>query len=201
MFAYASAGATVARRRTVRHIIGTATGKIMPKSDFSIRRALLEDAQFIAAIYNEGIDERVATFNTEHVTAEERRNRIERGGEKHPVFVAVSIPTGEIAGWASISEYSLRSCYTGIGEVSVYVKMEQRGGGLGTALMKILVAEAIPRGYWKLVGRVFVFNHASRNLCRKLGFREIGVLEKHSKLDGKWIDVVEVERLLPENII
>ncbi|MDG6990760.1 MAG: N-acetyltransferase [Nitrososphaerota archaeon] len=168
---------------------------------FTIRKATLQDAPAIAAIYNEGMEERVATFNTEHVTENERRNRIEKGGDRHPVFVAVANPSGEVAGWASISEYNPRPCYAGIGEISVYVKKERRGRGLGKSLLQTLIAEAEPRGYWKLMGRIFVFNQVSRNLCMELGFREIGVHEKHGKLDGRWIDVVEVERLIPQNII
>jgi phosphinothricin acetyltransferase len=168
---------------------------------FSIRKALPDDALAIAAIYNDGIDERVATFNTDHVTSEERKNRIKKGGSKHPVLVAVSNPSSEAVGWASISEYSPRSCYAGIGEVSIYVKKEYRGRGVGKSLLQVLIAEAAVKGYWKLIGRIFAFNRASRHLFRAVGFREVGVLEKHGKLDGRWIDIVEVERLIPENIV
>ena len=51
-------------------------------------------------------------------------------------------------------------------------------------------------GFWKLLSRVFVENQASRRLIQSLGFREVGVYEKHAKLDGVWRDVVIVERLL-----
>lgn len=173
----------------------------MRTQSFSIRRAEPEDAPEIAVIYNEGIDERAATFNTEHVTADDRRNHIEKGGDKHPVFVAVQNKSDKVAGWASISAYSPRSCYVGIGEVSVYVRKEYRGRGLGKALLLALITEARLQAYWKLMGRIFAFNQVSRGIFRDLGFREIGVHEKHAKLDGKWIDVVEVELPIPENIV
>jgi phosphinothricin acetyltransferase len=68
---------------------------------------------------------------------------------------------------------------------------------VGSVLLDALIAEAERLGLWKLVSRVFVFNTASRALCRKHGFREVGIYEKHAKLDGRWIDCVIVERLIP----
>jgi L-amino acid N-acyltransferase YncA len=159
------------------------------------------DAAALASIYNQGIDERMATFNTEHATTEERSDRIEKADDKHPIFVAAIGEAGDVVvGWASISPYSPRACYSGIGEISIYVKKDHRGEGIGRALLQSLVDTAIRQGYWKLMGRVFIFNQASRALCKGLGFEEIGIHEKHGKLDGRWIDVVEVERLIPENI-
>jgi phosphinothricin acetyltransferase len=166
---------------------------------FAIRRARAGDSAQVAAIYNAGLDERTATFNTAHVTAEDRREKIKSGGDKHPVFVAEK-EGGEIVGWSSISPYSPRPCYSGIGEVSIYVRSDFRGRGIGKALLQSLIDAGIGEGYWKLIGRIFTFNSASRRLCAAKGFREVGILEKHGKLDGKWIDVVEVERLIPENI-
>jgi phosphinothricin acetyltransferase len=62
--------------------------------------------------------------------------------------------------------------------------------------MQMLIDEAKGAGFWKLVSRVFVENAASRALLRGLGFREVGVYERHAQLDGAWRDVVIVERLL-----
>jgi L-amino acid N-acyltransferase YncA len=55
-------------------------------------------------------------------------------------------------------------------------------------------------GLWKLLSRIFLFNEASRALCRKHGFRKVGVYERHEQLDGRWLDVVIVERLIPANL-
>jgi phosphinothricin acetyltransferase len=63
-----------------------------------------------------------------------------------------------------------------------------------------IVSEINRSAYWKLVSRVFTFNDASRALCKACGFREVGIYEKHGQLDGRWLDVVIVERLIPENI-
>jgi phosphinothricin acetyltransferase len=171
------------------------------KSQFEIRKAKAHDATAISAIYNQGIDERSATFNTEHVTAKEIREKIMNSGDKHPTFVATLADSNHIVvGWASISPYSTRACYAGIGEASIYVQKEHRKQGIGKALLQSLINAAVQQGYWKLMGRIFVSNQTSRTLCRELGFKEVGIHEKHGKLNGKWIDVVEVERLIPQNI-
>jgi phosphinothricin acetyltransferase len=174
----------------------------MQKHSFEIRQAEVKDAADVGSIYNQGIDERTATFNTEHVTEKDMREKIKKGDDgKHPVYVATLKDSGEVVGWISVSEYSPRKCYSGIGEVSLYIKKGYRGQGIGKALFKFLIEAAKHQGYWKLMGRIFLTNQASRRLCKDLGFKEIGIHEKHGKLDGRWLDVVEVERLIPENII
>jgi L-amino acid N-acyltransferase YncA len=114
--------------------------------------------------------------------------------------VLIAVDDGEVLGWASLSSYRPRACYAGIAEFSIYIDRTARGLGLGRELLTSLVDVARERGYWKLVSRVFPFNTASRALCRTCGFREVGVYEKHSQLDGLWLDVVIVERLIPENL-
>jgi L-amino acid N-acyltransferase YncA len=82
----------------------------------------------------------------------------------------------------------------------VYLDHTARRRGVGRRLVEALVEAARERGYWKLVSRIFPFNTASRALCRACGFREVGVYEKHGCLGGQWLDVVIVERLIPENL-
>ncbi|MEW6046690.1 MAG: arsinothricin resistance N-acetyltransferase ArsN1 family A [Bacillota bacterium] len=163
-----------------------------------IRHATASDAAAIARIYNQAIEERIATFETEPRTPEERRRWLESHGPRHPVLVAQV--AGQVAGWASIGPYRPRSCYDGVGEFSIYVDAAWRGRGVGRRLLTALIETAERLGYWKLVSRVFDFNVASRALCRSCGFREVGTYEKHGRLDGRWIDCVIVERLIPENI-
>jgi len=161
-----------------------------------VRLARASDAAAVAAIYNQGIEERAATFETEPRTAEEMARRIAED-ERHPVLVAES--DGRVLGWASIGSYRPRACYAGVGEFSVYVHRAARSRGVGRALVAGLISQAETRGYWKLVSRIFPSNAGSRALCRALGFREVGVYEKHGRLDGHWHDVVIVERLIPAN--
>ena len=167
------------------------------RADRDIRHAVPSDADALARIYNQGIEERRATFETQWRTPAEMAARLEDA--RHPCLVALDAQ-GKVIGWAALSAYRARECYAGIAEFSIYFDREARGQGRGVALLSALVDAARERGFWKLVSRVFPANAASRALCRRCGFREVGVYEKHGRLDGRWLDVVIVERLIPENL-
>jgi L-amino acid N-acyltransferase YncA len=163
----------------------------------SIRFATVADATRIADIYNQGILDRGATFETEPRSAADTAAKL-ADQSRFPTLVADE--DGTVLGWASLSNYRPRACYEGIAEFSIYLDRAARGRGIGRQLLTALVDAARVRGYWKLVSRVFPFNTPSRALCKACGFREVGVYEKHGRLDGKWLDVVIVERLIPENL-
>jgi phosphinothricin acetyltransferase len=162
---------------------------------FRTRRATPDDAEAIARIYNQGIADRVATFETTPRSAADVRAWFDGA---HPIVVVVDDQA--IVAFASTSAYRPRACYAGIAEFSVYVGREARGRGAGRLAMQVLLAEAERAGLWKLLSRVFVENVASRGLLRSLGFREVGIYEKHAQLDGAWRDVVIVERVIEANI-
>lgn len=155
------------------------------------RIARPDDAEAIARIYNEGIDDRVATFETRHRTPTDIAGWF---GGRHPVVVVED--AGEILGFASTSPYRPRECYDGVAEFSVYTARSARGQHVGTIAMQKLIDEARQRGFCKLLSRVFPENTASLRLMKTLGFREVGTYYKHAKLDGEWRDVVIVEKLL-----
>lgn len=158
------------------------------------RPATPADAAAIARIYNEGIEDRVGTFETRLRSTVD----IEAWFDGvHPIVV-VEDESGVIA-FAATFAYRPRDCYFGIAETSLYVARDSRRRGAGRLAMLALIEAAGRAGFWKLLSRVFPENTASRVLIRSLGFREVGVYEKHGKLDGAWRDVVIVERLLGEN--
>jgi L-amino acid N-acyltransferase YncA len=157
------------------------------------RLATPNDAAAIAAIYNEGIEDRVATFETRHRSVDDILTWF---GGHHPIVVVED--AGEIVAFAGTSTYRSRPCYAGIAEFSVYVARRHRGRGHGRRAMEALCQEAERAGFWKIVSRVFVENTSSRELLKKLGFREVGVYRRHGKLDGIWRDTVIVEKLLGE---
>lgn len=162
-----------------------------------IRAATMGDAPAITSIYNQGIAERSATFETEPRQLLDLLQRV-RQGDRYPLLVATD-DNGAVIGWAGLSAYRPRECYAGIGDFSIYLDPAARGRGAGRRLLEALIEAARERGFWKLVSRVFPFNAGSRALCRACGFREVGIYEKHGQLDGHWLDVVIVERLIPEN--
>ena len=158
------------------------------------RPATTPDAPAIAAIYNQGIEDGIATFETRPRTGAD----VERWlGGRFPVIVVED--DGRVIAFASTSEYRPRECYAGIAEFSVYTAREHRGRGAGRMAMEALIEHAARAGFWKLVSRVFVENERSRALLKKVGFREVGVYRRHARLHGTWRDVVVVERLLDAN--
>jgi L-amino acid N-acyltransferase YncA len=169
---------------------------MQPLFNLRIRPAVPDDAVRVAAIYNQGIEERSSTFETRLRSVEEMRTAI---GSDLPMLIAIGADDA-VLGWASLSAYRPRACYAGIAEFSVYLDRPARGCGIGKQLLAALLQAAAARGYWKLLSRIFTFNAASRALCGTCGFREVGIYEKHSKLDGVWLDVVIVEKLLPVNL-
>lgn len=154
------------------------------------RPATPADAPALARIYNQGIEDRSSTFETRPRTPQD----IERWFDGHPIIAVEG--NGEVIAWASTSTYRARDCYAGIAEFSVYVDRAVRGTGAGTAAMQALIPAAQAAGSWKLLSRVFPENTASRNLLASVGFREVGLYEKHAQLDGVWKDVLIVELLL-----
>ncbi len=157
--------------------------------------ATTDDAGAIARVYNQGIADRTATFETRPRSAEDVHAWFDGA---HPIVVVED--GGVVIAFASASSYRSRECYAGIAEVSVYVAREARGRGAGRMALEALVERAGKAGYWKLVSRIFPENQASRRLIRSLGFREVGTYQKHGKLDGIWRDVIVVERLLPASL-
>ena len=155
------------------------------------RLASAADAAAIARIYNEGIDDRLATFETEPRTAADVRAWLEN---RTPLVVVEE--HDEVVAWAAAHPYRPRPAYAGVGDFSIYVARMHRGRGLGRATLGALIAECDGRGYWKLVSRIFPENDASLALCRSVGFREVGIYRRHGRLDGEWRDCVIVELLL-----
>ncbi len=155
------------------------------------RSATRADAARIAQIYNEGIDDRVATLETDPRTEADVLAWFERA---HPIVVVER--DGRVNAFATSSPSSGRCCYAGNADFSVYVARHARRQGAGRVAMKALIAAAKTAGLTKLLSGVFPENIASRALLGELGFREVGVYARHGKLDGAWRDVVIVERLL-----
>jgi phosphinothricin acetyltransferase len=160
-----------------------------------VRPATADDVPAITAIYNEGIRGRTATFETRERTPDEVRGWL--GDRRHPVLVAEEAE-GRVVGWVAASTYRPRECYAGIAEFSVYVAGSARGRRVGNALLAAFLPACEAAGLWKVLSRIFPENQASRRLCARHGFREVGTYAHHGKLDGVWRDVVIIERLLGE---
>jgi phosphinothricin acetyltransferase len=162
----------------------------------SARPAVREDALAITEIYNQGIEDRIATFETRPRAVSDILPWFERAY----AFVSVTDETGEVTGYALALPYAETPWYRGIGAFSVYVRRSARGRGVGQAALAALIEASRADGLWKLYSRVFPDNRASLALMARMGFKEIGVHERHGKLDGVWKDCVNVELLITENL-
>lgn len=149
-------------------------------------------ADEILAIYQRGIDEGDATFET---TA-----------PRWAQFDAAKLPdhrhvatdrSGRVLGWVAAAPVSERRVYTGVVEHSVYVHPDARGRGVGRALLHALIASTEAAGIWTIQSGIFPENTASLALHQRLGFRTIGVRERIGRHRGTWRDVVLVERRSP----
>ena len=163
-----------------------------------IRPARPDDAKEIARIFNQGVQDRAATFENAYVTPEERYLWLVARPDRYPVLVAEVKHT--MMGWASLTPYSPRRCFDGVAELSLYIDRNLRGHGVGQELMKAMQNVAREKGYYKLIGRVMADNEPARKLCQLMGWREVGVYEKHGKLGNEWHDLVLLEHLIPENM-
>ena len=151
------------------------------------------DGGAIAAIFNQGIEERIATFETRPQHAEGWERWLGSGDE----LVLVAEQDGGVVAWGAAGPYSDRHhYYAGVGEATLYVERSFRRRGIGAKLLGALAGAAEEQGMYKLVGKLFTTNEPSIALVHACGFRDVGVHRRHGQLDGDWRDVLVVERLL-----
>ena len=182
-------------------------------ADYRLRPATAEDAAAICHVYNQGIEDRLATLETELRTPDERRQWLAARGPRHPVIVAElpqpatfsnrpptslseQAPVATIIGWGSLNVFNARPAYRHVADFSVYVERAWRGKGVGRVLLTRLVELGRELGYHKLVLSAFPFNAAGVALYERLGFRTVGIYKEQGLLDGRWVDTIIMERLL-----
>jgi L-amino acid N-acyltransferase YncA len=165
--------------------------------DYRVRAATEADAVAICQIYNQGIEDRLATLETELRTVDERRQWLKARSPRHPVIVAEAghEAPAPIA-WASLNVFNAREAYRFVADISVYVERQWRGKGAGRLLLARLIDLGREQGYHKLVLSAFPFNPGGMALYAKMGFRTVGTYKEQGQLDGNWVDTIIMERLL-----
>ncbi len=166
----------------------------MPPAELTVRDARAEDAAAIATIYNQGIFDRIATLETEERTPEERIAWLAARGPRHPVLVTER--DGMVVGWGSLNQFNPRKAYDYVADFSVYVERAWRGKGVGSALLRALIARAKQLGYHKMVLSAFPWNALGMALYEKHGFRTVGIYKEQGLLDGQWVDTIIMEKIL-----
>jgi L-amino acid N-acyltransferase YncA len=159
-----------------------------------IRKGTESDLPSILLIYNQGIEDRVATLEMTTKDEDYMRDWFDKHQGRYTVLVAEE--GGEVIGWASINPYSSRSAYDGIGDLSIYIHRAHRGKGVGGELLSRLEQVGKENKYYKFVLFTFPFNRLGQGLYHKAGYREVGVFQNQGILDGKFVDVMAMEKLL-----
>lgn len=157
--------------------------------NFEIRQMQAEDAQAVLQIFQEGIDSQNATFDKEIPTWE-------AWDTKHFNLCRwiLEDENKKIAGWAAIQPISNRDCFKGVAEVSIYLTKNAQGKGLGKVLLQKLILDSEDKNFWTLQSGIFPENQASIHVHEQLGFRLVGRREKLAQMQGKWRDIVLLER-------
>lgn len=159
-----------------------------------LRSASTEDLPSILRIYNEGIEDRIATLETDLKTSAQMLEWFVAHSKRYAVVVALD---GEsVVGWASLNPYTHRCAYRGVADLSVYVARSHRGRGIGSLLMEQIERSARESEFHKLVLFALTKNQAGQALYSKMGFRTVGVFREQGVLDGCYMDVIAMEKLL-----
>ncbi|MDF2949743.1 MAG: sortase-like acyltransferase [Sedimentibacter sp.] len=157
--------------------------------DYKIEEMRASDWTQVADIYMDGINTKIATFQSAIPSWEE-------WDKGHCESCRLVARVGDaILGWAALSPVSSRCVYAGVAEVSIYIGKQYQGQKVGTTLLKKLIEVSEENGFWTLQSGIIKENISSLNLHKNCGFREVGYREKLGKMDNeKWHDVVLVER-------
>ncbi len=154
----------------------------------AIHSLVPSDWEAVLKIYAEGIDTKLATFETEILSWELWDKKYINSCR------LVAEIDDQVVGFAVLSKVSQREVYKGVAEVSVYVAEDSRGKGIGEAILKQLIKESEDNGFWTLQAGIFSENLPSIELHKKCGFRVVGIKKKIGQLEGKWHDNHYLER-------
>lgn len=162
---------------------------------YMIKEATIEDITYITHIYNEGIEDRIATLETTPKTIEYMSNWFLNRKKSHKVLI-IKNENNIVHGWASLNSFDSRCSYSGVVDLSIYIERGMRGRGLGRLLLEEVIKEGKKQGFNKIILNTLEKNRQAKRLYESLGFRNVGVYEKHGILDDEFIDIRIMEKLL-----
>jgi L-amino acid N-acyltransferase YncA len=158
-----------------------------------IRPARLGDLEAITAIYNEAILKTVATFDTEPKTTEEQKIWFAEHNKKYPILVAEQ--DGFVIGWASLSRWSDRCAYSDTAEISIYIREESQGKGIGKELIQAIIEEGKKAGLHTVIARIAQGSETSIYLHKSMGFKHVGVMKEVGRKFGRLLDVYLMQKI------
>jgi len=163
-----------------------------------IRDADRDAVPAITAIYNDAVQHTTAVWNGTVVDEDNRRSWLDaRTSAGFPVLVAAD-EDGDVLGYATYGPWRAFEGYRYTVEHSVYVRSDQRGRGLGRALMVELIARARAQGLHVMVAAVEAGNVGSIRLHDTLGFVKVATLPQVGAKFGQWLDLAFLQLTLDD---
>ena len=159
----------------------------------NIRKATEKDIQGITSIYNEAIEKTVSTFDMKPKTLDEQKQWFKDHGSKNPIIVAEI--NGSILGWAALSKYDKKCAYSDTAEISLYIKEEYQGQGIGKKLLNEIIKQGEKAGIHSIIARITAGNKISIDLHKSVGFEVIGVMKEVGYKFGKRLDVYFMQKI------
>lgn len=166
------------------------------RPDIQVRIAHIKDLPAIVEIYNQGVEDAVATCDLSGFTPDERVSWFEEHKGRYPLWVAEAEAT--IIGWTALSPYDAKPCFCRTAMFSTYVRRDTQGQGVGTILRRHLIAEAKSLGLHTILNRVFAVNERSIALAKKFGFTQVGHMRELVFKDGQYTDCIFFQLVLDE---
>lgn len=154
----------------------------------TIRNFQVNDWDRVKKIYEQGLQSRNATFETEVPDYDSWIKKF------HTHLLWVVVVSDAVVGWAGLQPVSVRKAYEGVVEVTIYIDSTHSGKRIGSTLLKYVIEKSEDAGIWTLFASIFPENIASIKLHISSGFREIGYREKIAQLDSQWRNTVLFER-------
>jgi len=161
-----------------------------------LRLAASRDAEAIRTIYNHEVVSGTSTFDLTPRSPADQAAWLERHQGAHPAVIAVSDDDGRTLGFGALSPFRSRPAYATTVEDSVYVASGERGTGVGRSILEELVRLGSEHGFHAVIARIVGHNDASIGLHRTCGFELVGIEREVGRKHGRWLDVVELQRLL-----
>lgn len=160
-----------------------------------IREANIADLPDIVEIYNQGVEDGVATCDLSGFNAEQRYTWFVEHKGRYPLWVAENAE-GTVIGWTALSQYDTKPCFAQTAMFSTYVHRDVRSQGVGSILRRHLIEQARRLGFHTIMNRVFAINERSIALAKKFGFTQVGHMREIVYRDGRYIDCVFFQLIL-----
>lgn len=168
-------------------------------SSLSIRRAGLDDVEAIKRIFNQGIEDGIATLEDRLQTSQDIEEWMTERNPRYFILLAED-EKKEVKGYLSLNKFNFKSAYTGVADLSIYIDRFCRGQGIGKLLLEEAALEAKQEGFYKLILNVLSCNQAAYNFYKKMGYSQAGIYKKQGILNGQWVDAIIMEKHLDQEI-